>query len=476
MRTRQIEEQRRFTERIIDSLPVGLYVIDREYRISRLEPQARDGHAGRVARRGDRPHDLRDPAPAARGRCCAASSTTSSPPARSQQFQMESSATGELRTYRISKIPMRLDDGPVTHVITIGEDITEWREAQDRIRPGREARRDRAARRRASCTRSTIRSRRSRACAESLSLAPRRPAAPTPTLRQGFSDYLRIIDSEVHRCKRIIDGLLDFSRPKAGDKTPVDVNAVIERDAVPPEAPRALQEAERRARARPGAHGRGRTATGSSWCRSSWRCCSTRWTRWTSAARSLCARVVGARASEPVVAEVVEKGTASARPSCRRSSSRSTRRSRRAAARASGCPSATGSSPSTAAASRWTARRARAATSASLLRADEREEDGDGMIRDESQHQGARSPRTRRTSGTILENFLTGRGYQVTTAAGRARRARGAARRGVRRRAARHRDARARRARGAAAGARGAVRPRSSSSPATARSRRPSAR
>ncbi|HTL04711.1 MAG TPA: hypothetical protein VL241_03130, partial [Gemmatimonadales bacterium] len=32
-RSREIEEQRRFTSLIIDSLPVGLYVIDREYRI-----------------------------------------------------------------------------------------------------------------------------------------------------------------------------------------------------------------------------------------------------------------------------------------------------------------------------------------------------------------------------------------------------------------------------------------------------------
>jgi len=32
-RTRQIDDERRFTERIIDSLPFGLYVIDRDYRI-----------------------------------------------------------------------------------------------------------------------------------------------------------------------------------------------------------------------------------------------------------------------------------------------------------------------------------------------------------------------------------------------------------------------------------------------------------
>ena len=32
-RSKEIEEQRRFTSLVIDSLPVGLYVIDRHYRI-----------------------------------------------------------------------------------------------------------------------------------------------------------------------------------------------------------------------------------------------------------------------------------------------------------------------------------------------------------------------------------------------------------------------------------------------------------
>ena len=40
---------------------------------------------------------------------------------------------------------------------------------------------------------------------------------------------LRLIQSEVPRCKGITDSLLDFSRPKATDKSLVDVNAAIER-------------------------------------------------------------------------------------------------------------------------------------------------------------------------------------------------------------------------------------------------------
>ena len=52
---------------------------------------------------------------------------------RITQNEIETLAGGEQRTYRMSKIPMRLEDGAVTHVITIGEDVTESRRAQERL-------------------------------------------------------------------------------------------------------------------------------------------------------------------------------------------------------------------------------------------------------------------------------------------------------------------------------------------------------
>jgi len=45
-RTREIEAQRRFTEKIIDSLPVGLYVIDRAYRIQAWNRKRETGIQG----------------------------------------------------------------------------------------------------------------------------------------------------------------------------------------------------------------------------------------------------------------------------------------------------------------------------------------------------------------------------------------------------------------------------------------------
>jgi two-component system NtrC family sensor kinase len=41
-------------------------------------------------------------------------------------------------------------------------------------------------------------------------------------------EYLEIIDKEVDRCTRIVDGLLDFSRPKGKSKGRVVLNALVE--------------------------------------------------------------------------------------------------------------------------------------------------------------------------------------------------------------------------------------------------------
>ena len=47
--------------------------------------------------------------------------------------------------------------------------------------------------------------------------------------RLGDIEGLRLIQTEVQRCKGIVDSLLDFSRPKASDKVLVNVNEAIER-------------------------------------------------------------------------------------------------------------------------------------------------------------------------------------------------------------------------------------------------------
>jgi two-component system NtrC family sensor kinase len=225
-RTRQNDEQALFTEKIVDSLPVGLYVIDREYRINAWNRKRETGMQG-VAREeaiGRTIFEIlhRQPAESLRREFDEVFRS-----GRIQVFHMDSNASGDVRTFRISKIPMRLGDGAVTHVITIGEDVTEWKEAQERFS---QAEKLAAIGQLAAGVMHEINNPLATiaACAESLELrmADMQQAGQAPPADS--ADFLRIIDQEVHRCKRIVDGLLDFSRPRSVVKTATDINQVIE--------------------------------------------------------------------------------------------------------------------------------------------------------------------------------------------------------------------------------------------------------
>jgi len=226
LRTRQNDEQRWFIERILDSLPVGLYVVDREYRIQAWNRKRETGMQGvsRDEAIGRTIFEVlhRQPAETLRREFDEVFRN-----GRIQTAHMESTAGGDARTFRISKIPMRLTEGGITHVIAIGEDVTEWRESQERFA---HAEKLAAIGQLAAGVMHEINNPLATiaACAESLTLRMddlRNEGMKTP---RDADEFLKIIDNEVHRCKRIIDGLLDFSRPKAGTKATADINEVVE--------------------------------------------------------------------------------------------------------------------------------------------------------------------------------------------------------------------------------------------------------
>ncbi len=223
LRTREIDSQRRFTAQIIDSLPVGLYVIDRQYRIQAWNRKRETGTQGVVRDEvmGRTVFDVlyRQPRELLRREFDRVFET-----GKMEQLEVESSATGEMRYYRLTKIPMRLTGDEVTHVITIGEDVTEWKSVHQQI-----AQTDKLAAvgqlaagvmHEINNPLATI-----AACLEALT--SRTPELPR-SARPGFEEYFRIMESELGRCKRIVDGLLDFSRPKARYKKPVPINQIVE--------------------------------------------------------------------------------------------------------------------------------------------------------------------------------------------------------------------------------------------------------
>lgn len=224
-RVREVAEQRRFIERVVDSFPAGLYVVDRDYRIHAWNRKRETGMQG-VSREDAIGRTIfevlhRQPAALLKREFDEVFAT-----GRLQQFQMESTATGDVRTFRISKIPMRLDDDMVTHVITLGEDITEWKAAIDRTAQSEKLA---AVGQLAAGVMHEINNPLATiaACAESLALIPSVMQPSKGAIASPPTELLRIIDLEVQRCKRIVNSLLDFARAKPASREPLDLNSVV---------------------------------------------------------------------------------------------------------------------------------------------------------------------------------------------------------------------------------------------------------
>jgi two-component system NtrC family sensor kinase len=225
VRTRQVEEQRRFTSLIIDSLPIGLYVVDREYRIQIWNRKRETGTQG--VRRdqvvGRLVFDVlsRQPVEQLKAELDAVFET-----GRISQMEIEVPADGESRFFRISKIPMRLDGEHVSHVITVGEDVTEWQVAHQQILQSEKLA---AIGQLAAGIMHEINNPLATIAACAAAIDGRLDEVGE-SAHGALKEYVEIIDHEVQRCTGIVDGLLDFSRPRKGGKakSPTDVNELVE--------------------------------------------------------------------------------------------------------------------------------------------------------------------------------------------------------------------------------------------------------
>jgi len=224
LRSREIEEQRRFITLVIDCLPVGLYVVDREYRIQIWNRKREMGTQGlrrdEVVGRPVFEVLTRQDARQLREEFDEVFRT-----GQVRQIDLEVLGGGDTKYYRISKIPMRQDGETITHVITIGEDVSETHVAQQRILQSEKLA---AIGQLAAGIMHEINNPLATIGACIAALEHRLADDVPPGRQAGMREYLQIIDKEVQRCEGIVDGLLDFSRPKGKTKGPVNVSAILE--------------------------------------------------------------------------------------------------------------------------------------------------------------------------------------------------------------------------------------------------------
>ncbi|HEY0780185.1 MAG TPA: PAS domain-containing protein, partial [Gemmatirosa sp.] len=201
---RAAADERDFAAAVIDALPVGVYVTDREHRV-RLWNRKREVDTLGVAREAAIGRTVFEVLPRQDAALVRRELDDVLGNGVVRQIDTESTASGEARIYRLSKIPMAFGADEPTHVITLGEDVTEWRSALERTA---QAEKLAAVGQLAAGVMHEINNPLGTiaACAETMTLAL--SELPREQHPAGFAEYLRIVDHEVHRCRRIVDGLL----------------------------------------------------------------------------------------------------------------------------------------------------------------------------------------------------------------------------------------------------------------------------
>ncbi len=225
-RTRELGQQKRFIECIIDSLPIGLYVIDRNYAVVTWNKKRETGIFG-ISRDRVIGKDIRS----VFARMSAEKLKTEFESVFNSGVPFETEtiswSSGEKRYYHLRKIPMSIEGEDVTHVITLGEDISERKRLEESLATNEKlASIGKLAAGIAHEINNPLAA--ISGCVEGLLLRSKDATLLQVPTFEDFPDYLRIVEDEIIRCKGIINNLLNFSRSRGILQEEIRINETLE--------------------------------------------------------------------------------------------------------------------------------------------------------------------------------------------------------------------------------------------------------
>jgi two-component system NtrC family sensor kinase len=216
-RTRELDQQRRFVEVVLEQLPLGVFVLDPSRRIVRVN---REGVRlfGEVAREGNA---LADVLPVAEPFVEEALGAT-----RISTTTEELTGAAEPRALRLTVAPFEPVAGAGGHAVLMVEDVTRAKQLERQMllteRLTTAGRLAAGVAHELNNPLATI-----AGCAESLQARLREGEGDRAPELGDFPTYLGLIEEETYRCKEITSSLLQFVREPGSRRAPTDLNTVI---------------------------------------------------------------------------------------------------------------------------------------------------------------------------------------------------------------------------------------------------------
>src|SRR5262249_6219217 len=223
-RTRQLDDQRRFVEVVLEALPLGLYVLDRDLVVVTANP------AGALALGGgavaQRPFPSLVPETAAPAVQDFLESLYG--PRRVRQAELEVVLGGDARTLRFTGAPVQAPGEAPTHAVVVVEDITLQKRLERQMllteRLTTAGRLAAGVAHELNNPLATI-----AGCAEGLHERAQDPALRALDAFKDFPGHLSPIEAEAYRGKEITGSLLQFVREPGSRRDPTDVSALVEK-------------------------------------------------------------------------------------------------------------------------------------------------------------------------------------------------------------------------------------------------------
>ncbi|MGH7312508.1 MAG: GAF domain-containing protein, partial [Candidatus Rokuibacteriota bacterium] len=218
-RTRELDAQKRFVEVILETLPLGVFVLDPELRVVRA-----NRHAARVLGCGE-PVGARLPELVDAKRAVAVGEFARRVLAERRVAATEDETTigDELKALRLTAAPIEPAAG---HLVLLVEDITLAKRLERQMllteRLTTAGRLAAGVAHELNNPLATI-----AGCAESLLARSREASLAEVTEIEEFRQYLALIEEEAYRCKEITGSLLHFVREPGSRRAATDLNALV---------------------------------------------------------------------------------------------------------------------------------------------------------------------------------------------------------------------------------------------------------